>query len=83
MILRHAILLKMPNGMQQILTPNTLDDSQLDSALANLKAQLQAQGINPKQLVVMTDIELEENEYTIEDIEKEVDNGNDNNNNAT
>ena len=83
MILRHAILLKMPNGMQQVLTPNTLDDSQLDVALANLKAQLQAQGINPKQLVVMTDIELEDNEYTIEDIEKEVDNGNDNNNNAT
>ena len=83
MILRHAILLKMPNGMQQVLTPNTLDDSQLDAALANIKAQLQMQGINPKQLVVMTDIELEENEYTIEDIEKEVDNGNDNNNNAT
>ena len=83
MILRHAILLKMPNGMQQILTPNTIDDSQLDVALANLKAQLQTQGINPKQLVVMTDIELEENEYTIEDIEKEVDNGNNNNNNAT
>ena len=82
MILRHAILLNTPMG-QQILTPNTLDDSQLDAALANIKAQLQAQGINPKQLVVMTDIELEENEYTIEDIEKEVDNGNDNNNNAT
>lgn len=82
MILRHAILLNTPMG-QQILTPNTLDDSQLDAALANIKAQLQMQGINPKQLVVMTDIELEENEYTIEDIEKEVDNGNDNNNNAT
>ena len=82
MILRHAILLNTPMG-QQILTPNTLDDSQLDADLANIKAQLQMQGINPKQLVVMTDIELEENEYTIEDIEKEVDNGNDNNNNAT
>ena len=66
MILRHAILLKMPNGMQQVLTPNTLDDSQLDVALANIKAQLQQQGIDPKQLVVMTDIELEEGEYTIE-----------------
>ena len=82
MILRHAILLKTPMG-QQILTPNTLDDNQLDAALVNLKAQLKAQGIDPKQLVIMTDIELEENEYTIEDIEKEVDNGNDNNNNAT
>ena len=80
MILRHAILLNTPMG-QQILTPNTLDDRQLDAALANIKAQLQAQGIDPKQLVVMTDIELEENEYTIEDIEKEVNNGNDNNNN--
>ena len=68
MILKHAILLKMPNGMQQVLTPNTLDDSQLDSALANLKAQLQAQGINPRQLVVLTDIELEENEYEITEV---------------
>ena len=68
MILRHAILLKMPNGMQQILTPNVLDDNQLDLALANLKAQLQAQGIDPKQLVVLTDIELEENEYEITEV---------------
>lgn len=68
MILKHAILLKMPNGMQQVLTPNTLDDSQLDAALANLKAQLQAQGINPRQLVVLTDIELEENEYEITEV---------------
>ena len=64
MILRHAILLKTPMG-QQILTPNTLDDSQLDAALANIKAQLQAQGIDPKQLAILTDIELEENEYEI------------------
>lgn len=68
MILRHAILLNMPNGMQQVLTPNTLEDSQLDAALDNLKIQLQQQGINPKQLVVMTDIELEEGEYTIESV---------------
>ena len=68
MILRHATLLKMPNGMQQILTPNVLDDNQLDLALANLKAQLQAQGIDPKQLVVLTDIELEENEYEITEV---------------
>jgi hypothetical protein len=68
MILKHAILLKMPNGMQQVLTPNTLDDNQLDAALANLKAQLQAQGIDPKQLVVLTDIELEENEYEITEV---------------
>ena len=67
MILRHAILLNTPMG-QQILTPNTLDDSQLDAALANLKAQLQQQGIDPKQIVVMTDIELEEGEYTIESV---------------
>lgn len=67
MILRHAILLKTPMG-QQILTPKTLDDSQLDAALANLKAQLQAQGINPKQLAILTDIELEENEYEITEV---------------
>ena len=66
MILRHAIALQMPNGMQQILTPNVIDDSQLDAAMANLTAQLQAQGINPKQLKIMTDIELEEGEYEIE-----------------
>ena len=68
MILRYAILLKTPMG-QQILTPNTLDDSQFDAALANIKAQLQAQGIDPKQLVVMTDIELEENEYEITNLD--------------
>lgn len=68
MILRHAILLTMPNGMQQILTPNTIDDSQLDAALANLKAQLQAQGIDPKQLAILTDIELEEGEYEVIDL---------------
>ena len=68
MILRHAILLKMPNGMQQVLTPHTIDDSQLDAALANLTAQLQAQGIDPKQLVILTDIELEDNEYEIIDV---------------
>jgi hypothetical protein len=67
MILKHAILLKTQMG-QQILTPNTLDDNQLDAALANLKAQLQAQGINPKQLVVLTDIELEEGEYEITEV---------------
>lgn len=68
MILRHAIVLKMSNGMQQVLTPNTLEDNQLDAALANLKAQLQAQGIDPRQLVVLTDIELEENEYEITEV---------------
>ena len=68
MILRHAILLKTPMG-QQILTPNTLDDSQLDAALANLKAQLQAQGIDPKQLAILTDIELEEGEYEITEVQ--------------
>ena len=71
MILRHAILLKTPMGMQ-ILTPNTLLDSQLDVALDNLKTQLQQQGIDPKQLVVMTDIELEEGEYDVQDISDSV-----------
>jgi FKBP-type peptidyl-prolyl cis-trans isomerase (trigger factor) len=64
MILRHAILLKTPMG-QQILTPNTVLDEQLDAVLANLKAQLQAQGIDPKQLVILTDVELEESEYEV------------------
>lgn len=68
MTLRHAILLKMPNGMQQVLTPNTIDDSQLDAVLANLKAQLQAQGIDPKQLAIITDVELEEGEYEITEV---------------
>lgn len=67
MILKHAILLKTQMG-QQILTPNTVDDNQLDAALANLKAQLQAQGINPKQLAILTDIELEEGEYEISEV---------------
>ncbi len=63
MILRHAILLKTPMG-QQILTPNVIDDSQLDTALAQIKAQ----GINPKQLAILTDIELEEGEYEITEV---------------
>lgn len=67
MILRHAILLKTQMG-QQILTPNTIDDSQLDAVLANFKAQLQAQGIDPKQLAILTDIELEEGEYEITEV---------------
>ena len=67
MILRHAILLKTPMG-QQILTPNTILDAQLDAVLANLKAQLQAQGIDPKQLDILTDIELEESEYEISEV---------------
>ena len=65
MKLRHAILLQMPNGMQQVLTPKTIDDSQLDAVMANLTAQLQQQGIDPKQLKVMTDIELEEGDYEV------------------
>jgi FKBP-type peptidyl-prolyl cis-trans isomerase (trigger factor) len=76
MILRHAILLKTPMG-QQILTPNTVLDDQLDAVLANIKMQLQAQGIDPKQLVILTDIELEEGEYEIINLdEKSVDNEN-------
>ena len=67
MILKHAILLKTPMG-QQILTPNTVLDEQLDAVLANLKAQLQAQGIDPKQLAILTDIELEESEYEITEV---------------
>lgn len=74
MKLRHAILLQMPNGMQQVLTPNTLEDGQLDAAMANLTAQLQAQGIDPKQLKVLTDIELEEGEYDIQNISDTVTN---------
>jgi hypothetical protein len=53
---------------QQILTPNTIDDSQLDAVLDNLKAQLQAQGIDPKQLAILTDVELEEGEYEITEV---------------
>lgn len=74
MILRHAILLKTPMG-QQILTPKTVLDDQLDAVLANIKAQLQAQGIDPKQLAILTDVELEEGEYEIINLdEKSVDN---------
>lgn len=76
MILRHAILLKTLMG-QQILTPNTVLDDQLDAVLANIKAQLQAQGIDPKQLTILTDVELEEGEYEIINLdEKSVDNEN-------
>jgi hypothetical protein len=40
----------------------------LDAALTNIKAQLKAQGIEPKQLVILTDIELEEGEYEISEV---------------
>lgn len=63
MILKHAILLKSPLG-HQILTPHVLDDSQLDSALNSIKMQ----GIDPKRLVILTDIELEESEYEISEV---------------
>lgn len=76
MILRHAILLKTPMG-QQILTPNTVLDDQLDAVLNNIKTQLQAQGVDSKQLVILTDVELEEGEYEIINLnEKSVDNEN-------
>ncbi len=67
MILRHAILLKTPMGLQ-ILTPKTVLDDRLDAVLDNIKAQLQAQGIDPKQLTILTDIELEEGEYEISEV---------------
>ena len=67
MILRHAILLKTPMGLQ-ILTPKTVLDDRLDAVLDNIKAQLQMQGIDPKQLVILTDIELEEGEYEISEV---------------
>lgn len=67
MILRHAILLKTPMGLQ-ILTPKTVLDDQLDAVLDNIKAQLQAQGIDSKQLTILTDIELEEGEYEISEV---------------
>lgn len=67
MILRHAILLKTPMGLQ-ILTPKTVLDDQLDAVLDNIKAQLQAQGIDPKQLTILTDVELEEGEYEISEV---------------
>ena len=67
MKLRHAILLQSPMG-QQVLTPNTLDDSQLDAALTNLKNQLALQGIDPKNLKVLTDVELEDGEYEISEV---------------
>lgn len=67
MILRHAILLKTPMG-QQILTPKTILDDQLDAVLDNIKAQLQMQGIDPKQLIILTDVELEEGEYEISEV---------------
>ena len=53
---------------QQILTPNTVLDDRLDAVLDNIKAQLQAQGIDPKQLVILTDVELEEGEYEISEV---------------
>lgn len=67
MILRHAILLKTPMGLQ-ILTPKTVLDDRLDAVLDNIKAQLQAQDIDPKQLTILTDIELEEGEYEISEV---------------
>ena len=57
MKLRHAILLQSPMG-QQILTPNTIEDSQLDAVMDNLTAQLKAQGIDPNNLRILTDLDI-------------------------
>lgn len=64
MILRHVIAYG-----KQILTtliPNDIIDKEFN----NLKAQIQAQGGDTTQLKILTDIELEEGEYTIKEIDK-------------
>lgn len=68
MILRHVIAY----GRQILTTP--IPNDIIDKEFNNFKAQIQAQGGDVTQLKILTDIELEEGEYTIKEIYKNEDN---------
>ena len=68
MILRHVIAY----GRQILTTP--IPNDIIDREFNNFKAQIQAQGGDTTQLKILTDIELEEGEYTIKEIYENEDN---------
>lgn len=68
MILRHVIAYG-----NQILT-TMIPNDKIDNEFNALKAQIQAQGGDTKQLKILTDVELEEGEYTIKEIDSNEDN---------
>ncbi len=62
MILRHAISILTPMGEQII--PQTVANEDLNSFIESLKTQ----GVDPRNIRIRTDIELEESEYEVTDI---------------
>ena len=62
MKLRHAISIITPMGEQII--PQTVANEDLDNFIGSLTAQ----GVNPKNIKIRTDIELEESEYEVADL---------------
>lgn len=62
MILRHAISIITPMGEQ--IMPQTVANEDLNSFIESLKAQ----GVDPRNIRIRTDIELEESEYEVTDI---------------
>lgn len=62
MILRHAISIITPMGEQII--PQTVANEDLESFIESLKAQ----GVDPRNIIIRTDIELEEGEYEISEV---------------
>ena len=62
MKLRHAISIITPMGEQII--PQTVANEDLDSFIESLTAQ----GVDPRNIRIRTDIELEESEYEVTDL---------------
>ncbi len=63
MILKHCITFLTPMGEQII--PQVIENQDLDGWIQSLTAQ----GVNPKNIKIKTDIELEEGEYEIQSIQ--------------
>lgn len=59
MKLTHCIMIQSPMGQQVI--PQAIPNEQLDGFIQNLAAQ----GVDPRNIKIRTDIELEEGEYEI------------------
>lgn len=64
MKLKHCISLTTPIG--HTIIPQVINNEDLDGFVNML---VTTQGVDPKDIHIRTDIELEENEYGIEDVE--------------
>ncbi len=64
MKLKHCVSIVTPMG--QTVIPQVINNEDLDGFINML---VTTQGVNPKDIRIRTDIELEENEYGIESVE--------------